>query len=47
MKRLVLGAIMVLVGVGSARSQPPPPTYAPIPAPRIEVVPRFPGHLAR
>ena len=43
MKWLVVGATVFLVGIGSAGAQPPPPNYAPIPAPRVEIVPPAPG----
>ena len=43
MKWLVVGATVFLVSIGSANAQPPPPNYAPIPPPRVEVVPPAPG----
>ncbi len=42
MKWLVAGAAAVLVTIGSAAAQPPL-TYAPVPAPRVEIVPPHPG----
>lgn len=41
MKWPVVGAAALLIGIGlgSARAQPPPPGYAPIPPPRSEIVP--------
>jgi hypothetical protein len=44
MRWLVAGATALLVTMGSANAQPPPPpNYAPIPPPRVEVVPPPPG----
>jgi hypothetical protein len=44
MKWLVVGATVFAIGIGSAGAQPPPPpSYAPIPPPRAEVVPPLPG----
>lgn len=42
MKRITVGAAVLLFGIGSAIAQPPPPTYAPVPPPRVEVVPPAP-----
>ena len=42
MKWLVAGGVACLIGIGSAVAQPPP-TYAPVPAPRVEHVPPPPG----
>jgi hypothetical protein len=42
MKLFVLGASVILIGLGSAQAQPPP-NYAPIPPPRSEMVPPPPG----
>ncbi len=42
MKSPMLGAGLLLIGLGSAAAQPPPPGYAPIPPPRVEVVPAPP-----
>ncbi len=42
MKWFLVGAGIILIGIGSANAQPPP-NYAPIPAPRYEQVPPPPG----
>lgn len=42
MKWLAAGAAVLLISVGTAGAQPPPPNYAPIPPPRAEVVPAPP-----
>jgi WXXGXW repeat (2 copies) len=44
MKWATIAAGVVLFGIGTAVAQPPPPPgYAPIPAPRYEAVPPAPG----
>jgi len=39
MKRLTIAVSLVLIGIGSAWAQPPPPRYATVPPPRDEIVP--------
>jgi hypothetical protein len=43
MKFVSVVACVLLIGMGGAGAQPPPPGYAPIPPPRVEVVPPAPG----